>query len=267
MLEETLRYLGIAFVSSAALIVMSKIILQHLIRRPADYYNAAEIYQEEMMLNAAGFSITEEIETNPEGELTSETIDATPQISVEEAVEMDLIELDRIPEKYIEAELSQPVIESEIAESDDITADNADIPEEGETTDDADETFADIRKQLELAYERSLAEAAESTVQADDVSKKTRKRLPSMRMRRDQLIEIAKSYEIEIPEDATKRIILGLIGEVTEIDDTQPDRSRSRGNNNGNRKSGSGRRRNNRRRSSGKRTNKNPDNNNSGDGK
>ena len=67
LLEETLRYLGIAFVSSALLIFMSKIVLQFLIRRPADYYSAIEMKQEEAMLNSAGFSIRDELETDVEG--------------------------------------------------------------------------------------------------------------------------------------------------------------------------------------------------------
>ncbi|MBR0399826.1 MAG: hypothetical protein IJH95_03295 [Mogibacterium sp.] len=104
MIKETLEYLLIAFISSAVLIVLSKIILQRLIRRPADYYLADELRQEELMLNSAGFSITEEIETNPEGEITEEHIDVTPQISVEEALDMNLIEKERIPERFLEQE-------------------------------------------------------------------------------------------------------------------------------------------------------------------
>ncbi len=72
MLHETLEYLGIAFICSVLLIIMSKIILQALIRRPADYYNARELMEEELMLNAAGISITREHETNPEGEIIEE---------------------------------------------------------------------------------------------------------------------------------------------------------------------------------------------------
>ena len=73
MLTETLEYLGIAFISSALLIIMSKIILQSLIRRPADYYDAEELRQEELMLNAGGISIESEHETTPEGEIMEET--------------------------------------------------------------------------------------------------------------------------------------------------------------------------------------------------
>ena len=73
MLTETLEYLGIAFISSVLLIIMSKIILQSLIRRPADYYDAEELRQEELMLNAGGLSIASEHETTPEGEIIEET--------------------------------------------------------------------------------------------------------------------------------------------------------------------------------------------------
>ena len=66
---ETLEYLGIAFVCSVLLIIMSKIILQSLIRRPADYYDAEELRQEELMLNAGGISLASEHETTPEGEI------------------------------------------------------------------------------------------------------------------------------------------------------------------------------------------------------
>jgi hypothetical protein len=102
MIAETLEYFVIAFISSAVLIVLSKIILQNLIRRPADYYLAEELRQEEMMLNSAGFSITEEIETNPEGEVTSEHISVTPQLTVDETVDMHLIERENIPDRFIE---------------------------------------------------------------------------------------------------------------------------------------------------------------------
>ena len=70
---ETLEYLGIAFVCSVLLIIMSKIILQSLIRRPADYYDAEELRQEELMLNAGGISLASEHETTPEGEIMEDT--------------------------------------------------------------------------------------------------------------------------------------------------------------------------------------------------
>ena len=73
MLMETLEYLGIAIICSVVLIILSKIILQSLIRRPADYYDAEELKQEELMLNAGGLSMATEHETTPEGEIIEET--------------------------------------------------------------------------------------------------------------------------------------------------------------------------------------------------
>lgn len=80
MAMEFFRYLGIAFVSSAILIVLSKIVLQRILRRPADYYLKEEYLQEERMLNSAGFRLHDEVETSPEGEVTKEHIHAEPQI-------------------------------------------------------------------------------------------------------------------------------------------------------------------------------------------
>jgi hypothetical protein len=77
---EFLRYLGIAFASSALLLVLSKIVMQFLFRRPADYYLREEYRQEELILNNAGFSISDEVETTPEGEVTEEHVHAEPQI-------------------------------------------------------------------------------------------------------------------------------------------------------------------------------------------
>jgi hypothetical protein len=82
MAMEFLRYLGIAFVSSAILIVLSKIVLQKILRRPADYYLKEEYKQEELILNSAGFRLHDEVETSPEGEVTGEHVHAEPQIPV-----------------------------------------------------------------------------------------------------------------------------------------------------------------------------------------
>ena len=77
---EVLKYLGIAFISSALLIVLSKIVMQAILRRPADYYLKEEYRQEEQILNAGGFSIKDEMVTTPEGELTEEHVHVEPQI-------------------------------------------------------------------------------------------------------------------------------------------------------------------------------------------
>lgn len=203
MFTETLEYLGIAFVSSAALIVLSKIILQFLIRRPADYYSAAENYQEELMLNSAGFSINEEIETNPEGELTDENIHVEPQISVDDAIKMNLV----VPDKYKE--------------------DKTEIPSPME----------DIRKSLEDAYQQQLEAEKEAEPQPEPEpvpepevepipepapkEKPKRKRKPSMKMKKAELTDIALSMGIEIPEKATKQIILDLINLQLEKDSAE----------------------------------------------
>ena len=120
MLHETLEYLGIAFISSVLLIIMSKIILQALIRRPADYYNARELMEEELMLNAGGISITKEHETNPEGEIIEEK-HLEAQLGDSEAAKPEEIMLE-IPDavaesievhKEEEAEAAEPVPEPE----------------------------------------------------------------------------------------------------------------------------------------------------------
>jgi len=104
MFIETIKYLLIAFVSSAILIFLSKIVLQATLRRPRDYYLSEELRQEELMLNSAGFSIRDELETTPEGELTHEHIHAEPKYSVEETLEMNLIDIEQVPEKYLQDE-------------------------------------------------------------------------------------------------------------------------------------------------------------------
>ena len=213
MLNETLEYIGIAFVSSAILIVLSKIILQFLIRRPADYYNAAELYQEELMLNSAGLSINDEMETNPEGELTGENIHVDPKISVEQAAEMHLIDKEIMPGLTAE-EKSGP-------EAEDL------LPEVPDEHDEHKENLEDIRKSLEEAYKQQIeslpeaelevpAEPEEPQMPAEPekpARRKTGKRKPSMRMNKAELIEIAESMGIELPDKATKKVILDLIYE------------------------------------------------------
>ena len=196
MIIETLRYFLIAFISSAVLIILSKIILQHLIRRPADYYSASETYQEEMMLNSAGFSINDEIKTNPEGELTDSKLDVVPQITAAEAVKMNLIERERIPEDYRNygeepEEEPEPDIAAEVpaAEPEEIPApenepaaepepeaepeEPADQTAETEEKEEKEETLEDIRKSLEAAYKQQFeaeqpeAEAVTETAEAE----------------------------------------------------------------------------------------------------
>ena len=109
MLTETLEYLGIAFISSALLIIMSKIILQSLIRRPADYYDAEELRQEELMLNAGGISIESEHETTPEGEIMEET-HLEAHLSDFVAAEPEEI-LAEVPESVVESLVVEPYVD------------------------------------------------------------------------------------------------------------------------------------------------------------
>ena len=115
MLLETLEYLGIAFICSVILIIMSKIILQALIRRPADYYNARELREEELMLNAGGISITKEHETNPEGEIIEEK-HLEAQLGDIEAAEPEEIMLE-VPDAIAESIEVHTEQEDEVAET------------------------------------------------------------------------------------------------------------------------------------------------------
>ncbi|MBQ9075267.1 MAG: hypothetical protein IJY32_04815 [Mogibacterium sp.] len=115
MLLETFEYLGIAFICSVLLIIMSKIILQALIRRPADYYNARELKEEELMLNAGGISITKEHETNPEGEIIEEK-HLEAQLGDIEAAEPEEIMLE-VPDAIAESIEVHKEQEDEVAET------------------------------------------------------------------------------------------------------------------------------------------------------
>ena len=145
MTTEFLRYLGIAFASSALLLVLSKIIMQAVLRRPADYYLKEEYRQEELILNSAGFSITEELETTPEGEVSEEHLHVQPQLPKQE-------------------------------------------PEKPEKKPAATEIPAGV-----------------------PLTKSGRPRKPSMSMKKEELIAIAKWKGIELPPKATKAVILELI--------------------------------------------------------
>lgn len=46
MFTELLIFLGFSMLSALALIVVAKFVLQHIIRRPTDYYEKDEITQE-----------------------------------------------------------------------------------------------------------------------------------------------------------------------------------------------------------------------------
>ena len=165
MLLETLEYLGIAFICSVILIIMSKIILQALIRRPADYYNARELREEELMLNAGGISITKEHETNPEGEIIEEKhleaqlgdIEAAEpeeimlevpdaiaeSIEVHTEQEEDVAETVSEPEKY-EEEVAEPEKEAE-----EVTEEPEPEPEVAEETEAEPEPEPEVPEETE----------------------------------------------------------------------------------------------------------------------
>ncbi len=301
MLQETLEYLGIAFVCSVLLIIMSKIILQALIRRPADYYDAEELRQEELMLNAGGISITNEHETNPEGEIIEETHleahlgDITPAepeeiipeipASIHESIEIteddsedepdlpavedteEQVEEPAATEAMAEEPAEEPAATEEPAEQPAATEIPAEEPapqtaedqfgfsikaktsrtpkprnkeaEEAEeelelaraAIDEAKaheaasepvsewtESYADIRKSLEKAFtdkasaeEKPAEPAKPAEVSAAKKRNSGRRRAPSMNMNRKELVQIAESRGIKVPEEATKREILDLI--------------------------------------------------------
>ena len=272
MLQETLEYLGIAFVCSVLLIIISKIILQALIRRPADYYNAEELREEELMLNAGGISITSEHETNPAGEIIEESHlearlgDSEPAepekiiAEIPESVHQSIEITDDETETFDETETYTEEYEPESADSaePDVTEDTSSennqtteeqfgfsikakasrtrkpkIREEEDAAEEFEqvkavideakahegeaepvrewpESYADIRKSLEKAFTEKSSASADSSDAAKG-RKKGRRRAPSMNMNRKDLIEIALSRGIEVPEDATKRQILDLI--------------------------------------------------------
>ena len=119
MTSEFVRYLGIAFASSVLLIVLSKFILQFILRRPADYYLKEEYRQEEIILNSAGFSIMDEVETNPEGEVTEEHVHVEPQLPEPETKTFPIVihfpepEPEPIPEPEAVLTAKQPETEAE----------------------------------------------------------------------------------------------------------------------------------------------------------
>ena len=170
MLLETLEYLGIAFVCSVLLIIMSKIILQALIRRPADYYNARELREEELMLNAGGISITSEHETNPEGEIMQETHleaqlgDVEPAEPEEIMLEIpdaiaESIEVHKEEDEAAEEEVAEEPAEVEeepVTEAAEETSEEPAEVEEEPVTEEAEETVPE-------ADEEPVAEAAEET--------------------------------------------------------------------------------------------------------
>ena len=178
MLMETLEYLGIAFICSVILIILSKIILQALIRRPADYYDAAEMLQEEIMLNEAGISITSEHETSPEGEILEEThleahlsgiAVAEPEEIIKEIPESVIESIEEVP-VHTEAE-TEPELEIEAEPDIEETSEPEPEPVIEETPEPEPETEPDIEEvpEPEPEAEPVIEEVPEPEPEAEPV--------------------------------------------------------------------------------------------------
>ena len=163
MLIETLEYLGIAFICSVILIILSKIILQSLIRRPADYYDAQELLQEEMMLNDAGISITTEHDTNPEGEILEET-HLESQLGYSDAPKPEEI-LAEVPESVTESLEDIHVHTETASEGEDESEEMLDAYE---TTDDSSEDISIDEIEAEAAAEPEAEEEPAAEVEAEE---------------------------------------------------------------------------------------------------
>ena len=164
MLLETLEYLGIAFICSVILIIMSKIILQALIRRPADYYNARELREEELMLNAGGISITKEHETNPEGEIIEEK-HLEAQLGDIEAAEPEEIMLE-VPDAIAESievhtEQEEDVAET-VSEPEKYEEEAAEPEKEAEEVTEEPEPEPEVAEETEAEPEPEAAEETEA---------------------------------------------------------------------------------------------------------
>ena len=164
MLLETLEYLGIAFICSVILIIMSKIILQALIRRPADYYNARELRDEELMLNAGGISITKEHETNPEGEIIEEK-HLEAQLGDIEAAEPEEIMLE-VPDAIAESievhtEQEEDVAET-VSEPEKYEEEAAEPEKEAEEVTEEPEPEPEVAEETEAEPEPEAAEETEA---------------------------------------------------------------------------------------------------------
>ena len=210
MTTEILRYLGIAFASSVLLLVLSKVIMQFILRRPADYYLKEEYKQEELILNNAGFSINDEVETNPEGEVTEEHVHVEPQLPKPEPVTIPI----PVKEKK-EPETEKPEPAPEL-----ITIPMFEIPVSGTEPDPVAQP--EIKKPEPVPELITIPfpepEKPQTEKQKDGeipagipLSKTGRPRKPSMSMKKDELKAIADWKGIALPPDATKAAILELI--------------------------------------------------------
>ena len=191
MAMEFLRYLGIAFISSALLIVLSKIVMQAILRRPADYYLREEYRQEERILNAGGFSITDEIVTTPEGELTEEHLHVEPQIPETGPEPLPGPLPVFVPEPV---PIPLPVSGTEPVPIPLPVTGTEPVPEPQPVS--GPEPVQEPQPETETIPE------------GVPLTKEGKPRKPSKSMRKSELIAIAQWKGIELPADATKAVIL-----------------------------------------------------------
>ena len=213
MTTEILRYLGIAFASSVLLLVLSKVIMQFILRRPADYYLKEEYKQEELILNNAGFSINDEVETNPEGEVTEEHVHVEPQLPKPEPVpEPEPIP---IPVKEIRApESEKPEPAPELT-----TIPMFEIPVSGTKPEPVSEPVTIPMFEIPVSSTKPVPAPGPQPEKSETgkipagvpLTKAGKPRKPSMSMKKDELKAIADWKGIALPPDATKAAILELI--------------------------------------------------------
>lgn len=185
MLIGTLKYLGIAFISSVLLIILSKFVLQYLIRKPADYYGVSESRREKAI------SIRDLLQ--PE----------LPLAAANAAMEVqDYDDIKEMLQAAYDEQMSTDGL-AKIPTADTAKTRKEPVPANKVKT--AKEAISDEKSKTE---EKTSPET--KTVRKE---KKPRPRpvKPSMKMRKDELIEAAAARGITVPSKATKREILDLI--------------------------------------------------------
>lgn len=114
MAMEMLMYLGIAMLSALVLIVLAKFVLQYIIRRPADYYEKAEIEQDDMIMSVireAEKARAEEAEKAVEQAVETQTTEE-PAIEVAETETVETAEtetIEPITAETAEVETVEPI--------------------------------------------------------------------------------------------------------------------------------------------------------------
>ena len=219
MTTEILRYLGIAFASSVLLLVLSKVIMQFILRRPADYYLKEEYKQEELILNNAGFSINDEVETNPEGEVTEEHVHVEPQLPKPEPVpEPEPIPIP-IPVPVPVKEIRAPESEKPEPAPELTTIPMFEIPVSGTKPEPVSEPVTIPMFEIPVSSTKPVPAPGPQPEKSETgkipagvpLTKAGKPRKPSMSMKKDELKAIADWKGIALPPDATKAAILELI--------------------------------------------------------